>query len=103
MSARTARGRSARAPALARGLAVAALSSFVALALVASACTDGVTPDCSGANAEKCGPSLSLDAAGEASSLVVPEASTPASDGGDAGDASARDGRDGRADGGDGG
>lgn len=50
-------------------------------------CTEGATPDCSGANAAACAPSVSGDAATEASSIVIPDAGTTS----DAGDGGVRD------------
>lgn len=81
----------------ARVVVLACAASGVLLAF-AEACTDGFTPDCSGANAASCGPG-NLDAAVDAAdaSTVIPEASAPVpSDAGDAGpsdsDADAGDG-----------
>ncbi len=62
-------------------------SSAAAVVLgVTAACTEGTTPDCSGANAAQCG--SFVDGAPEAdASLLVPEAAPPSSTAGDAGDA----------------
>lgn len=75
-----------------RGLVLLALASALALGIVVSlpACTEGATPDCSGANAAACLPSQSGDAATEGGSVVLPDASRTA----DAGDAGARDASD---------
>jgi hypothetical protein len=77
-----------------------ASAGFV-FACLAFACTEGVTPDCSGANAAACGPSLVASDVSEAGSIVLPEASAPLADAGDAGGDAAR--RDAARDGGDGG
>lgn len=67
----------------------AGLVSFTIAVLLGAAqlganCVDGVTPDCS--NASECGPTM-LDAAGEGSTVPMPEASTDATDASDAADA----------------
>lgn len=67
-------------------LAALVLASSAVVLGVTAACTEGTTPDCSGANAAQCGPSVDGSAVGDVS-LLVPEAAPPSSsDAGDAGD-----------------
>jgi hypothetical protein len=72
-------------------LVACAPALLVAQALVFSGCTDGVTPDCSGAAAAACGPAGDGDAAADGaadSGPSLPEASADAAaDAGDGSDA----------------
>jgi hypothetical protein len=74
---------------------VAAVAVMGVVTCLALACTEGVTPDCLGANAAACEPSLDPSDVSEAGSVVLPEASTAVADAGDAGGDAARDGGDG--------
>lgn len=88
-------------PRVARALVSAVVVSSALLVGLAAGCVDGVTPDCTGANAAQCAPALDATADRADVSIVLPEASTPV-DAGDE-DADASDASDEDADAGDGG
>jgi hypothetical protein len=68
------------------GLVSFAVAAVLCAAQLGASCVDGVTPDCS--NTSECGP-ISLDAAGEGSTLIAADAADAAdtSDAADAADA----------------
>ncbi len=69
-------------------ISIASTGSAVALLALGQGCVDGVTPDCSGANAAQCGPSLDASSAPDVSAVVPEAAPPPAKDAGDGGDLS---------------